>query len=167
MDAAAQAIVETDVISAATPISIGTAAGPAVPRRQLLEHISEHQHQTRSTRTSDSLGISGPMVRQLRHPSIIDHLPLQWMPTPAAITTITIVRAGEVVLEVVAAETQDAMAAEARSPLTKVSMVQEKVQSVSLTLLLICHATAASLILTAHTDSALFRCDHPPLTSPR
>ena len=66
----------------------------------------------------------------------------------------------------VAAETQDAMAAEARSPLTKLSMVQEKVRSVLLTLLLICHATAASLILTAHTDSALSPCDHPPLTSP-
>ena len=72
------------------------------------------------------------MVRQLWHPSIIDHLPLQWMPTPAAITTIMIVRAGEVVLEVVAAETQDAMAAEARSLSTKLSMEQEKVRSVSL-----------------------------------
>ena len=45
-------------------------------------------------------------------------------------------------------------------------MGQEKVRSVLLTLLLICHATAASLILTAHTDSALSPCDHPPLTSP-
>ncbi len=71
----------------------------------------------------------------------------------------------EVVLEDVAAGTQDAMAAETRSLLTRLSMVQEKVRSVLLTLLLICHATAASLILTAHTDSALFPCDHPPLTS--
>ena len=40
-----------------------------------------------------------------------------------------------------------------------------KVRSALLTLLLIYHATAASLIPTAHTDSALFPCDHPPLTS--
>ena len=153
-------------ISAATPISIGTAAGPAVPRRQLLEHISEHRHRIRSTRTSDSISISGPMERQLRYPSISGHLPLRLMPKPAATTTTTIVRAGEMVLEDVAVDTQDATAAEARSALTKASMAQEKVCSVLLTLLLICHATAASLILTAHTDSALSPCDHPPLTSP-
>ncbi len=48
------------------------------------------------------------------------------MPPPAATTTTAFVRAGEVVLEDVAAETQDAMAAEARSLLTRLSMVQEK-----------------------------------------
>ncbi len=159
MDVAARAIIETHVISAATPISIGTAAGPAVPRRKLLKHISKHQHHTRSSQASDSSSISGPMVRHLRHPSNIDHLPLQWMPTPAAITTIPIVRAGEVVLEEVAAVTQDAVAVKTRY------LWREKVRSVLLTLLLICHATAASLMLTTHTDSALFPCDHPPLTS--
>ena len=103
------------------------------------------------------------MDRQFRHHSISDHLPLQWMPTPAATTTITIVPTGEVELGDVAVETQDAKAAGARSPLTNVFMVQEKVRSVSLTLLLICHAIAASLLSTAHNDSALSTCE---LTSP-
>ena len=66
------------------------------------------------------------MDRQLRHPSIIGHLPLQWMPTPAATTTTTIVRAREVVLEEVAAVTQDAMATGTRSLSTRLSTVQEK-----------------------------------------
>ena len=110
------------------------------------------------------LSILGPMEKQFRNSSISVPLPLLWMPTPAAIMTTIIVLAEGVVLED-AAEVLDTKAAEARSLLTKV-FTQAKVRSVLLTLLLICHVTAASLILTAHTDSVLSPCVLPPLTSP-
>ena len=82
----------------------------------------------------------------------------------AAIKTIEIILA-EGVAQEDAAEILDTKAAEARSLLTKV-FSQAKVRSVSPTLLPICHVTAASLILTAHTDSVLSPCVLPPLTSP-
>ena len=143
MDAVASAIAEIHVIYATISTSTSMATGLVVPRKKTIANVRLFKH-------------FRPMEKEFRNSSISVPLPLLWMPTP--------VLAEGVVLED-AAEILDTKAAAARSLLTKV-FTQAKVRSVLLTLLLICHVTAASLILTAHTDSVLSPCVLPPLTSP-
>ena len=106
---------------------------------------------------SNYSSIYDPTERKFRR-SLSNVLPpLLGMPTLAAIMTIGIIRAEEVARED-AVETHEDRLTEA--------FTQDQVRSVWPTLLPTCHVTAASLLLTAHTDSVLSQCDHPPLTSP-
>ena len=109
--------------------SIVQGIGLAVLLRLLLEHLTGELNQTPLFPTESNCRSSCEQMEQkFRRPlSTVRPLP-PWMPTPAAITMISL--AEKAAQEDAATKTLEAMGTEAGSTSTKLSMVLEKVRSV-------------------------------------